>query len=242
MSKIKIYAKPIFLIKPSGSNIIDVYNNCTITNYGVTVEEQTSPIGSAQCMHSGSGFKMLVLNNVPNVLNHDMTLSTWAKVSSVNLDRWDAIITQFNNINIASNTQYSIYVNRVSQSNLTGLGYNCDVGSGYTTYKSVVDNSWHHLAFTRTNNTIYGFVDGKLVGTGNAPDTMSSNISLWHLYGTNSKEESGYDRYVEGYHDDTMLIDGAALWTKDFTPPTAPLNQLYEFSDTPISIKKLKQY
>jgi hypothetical protein len=242
MSKIKIHAKPIFLIKSSGSNIIDEYNNCTVTNYGVTIDTQTSPIGSTQCIHSGSGFKMITLTNVPNVLNHDMTLSTWAKVSSVNPDRWDAIVSQFNNINVAGNTQYAIYANRATQSNPTGLGYNCDVGSGYVTYKSIVDNNWHHLAFTRTNKTIYGFVDGKLVGTGSAPDTMLSNTPLWHLYGTNSKEESGYDRYVEGYHDDTMLIDGVALWTKDFTPPTLPLNQIYEFINEPIGLKKLKQY
>ena len=84
----------------------------------------------------------------------------------------------------------------------------------------VCDGSWHHLAVTRSGTNLYMFVDGVLKTTHNIGTATISNNTNVPLY-------IGYDpygaSYYNGFTSNLRLIKGTALYTSNFTPPSAPL-------------------
>jgi len=80
-------------------------------------------------------------------------------------------------------------------------------------------NQWHHVAFARSSGTNYLFIDGNQVAT----NTNSFNQTL----NTNVNFTIGYSvasgRWVDGYISDFRIVKGTAVYTSNFTPPTAPV-------------------
>jgi hypothetical protein len=74
---------------------------------------------------------------------------------------------------------------------------------------------WTHVAVARQGTVIRLFVDGKVVSTV-ATSTAITDTTVPLLIGSDS------GRGFRGYIDEVHLVKGAALWTADFTPPTAP--------------------
>lgn len=76
-------------------------------------------------------------------------------------------------------------------------------------------NTWNHIAFTRSGNTGYTFIDGVLDASGTFSSSALVKISNISKYGVGS----GY--YLSGYLDDLRITKGVARYTTNFTPPTA---------------------
>ena len=84
-------------------------------------------------------------------------------------------------------------------------------GGGITT------NEWHHIALTRqSDNYVRIYVDGQLYNT---------SFNVWDLGLSRYLEVGRYANtaYFDGYVSDIRIIEGTAVYTEDFTPPTAPL-------------------
>jgi hypothetical protein len=85
---------------------------------------------------------------------------------------------------------------------------------------------WHHIAFTRSNNTMRGFVDG-VQNLG--PFTVSDFAGL--TLGTDYLGIGGYTNgvgivgrdYFNGYLDDLRITNGIARYTSNFIPPKQAL-------------------
>lgn len=76
------------------------------------------------------------------------------------------------------------------------------------------DDSWHHLAITRSGSTTRMFVDG----VEKSSNTWSGAIATLNqalMVGN----DPGYSRYYAGYIDDLCITKGEALYTSNFTPP-----------------------
>jgi hypothetical protein len=85
------------------------------------------------------------------------------------------------------------------------------------TSTTVVANQWQHIALTRSSNTIRMFVNGVLDATtatrsGTYYSTAPMNIGF-----------SGEGENFAGYISNMRVVNGTALYTANFTPPTGPL-------------------
>jgi hypothetical protein len=84
------------------------------------------------------------------------------------------------------------------------------------------NNTWTHLAVTRSGTTMRMFINGiedvvSTTGTDGTPSTADLYISRTY------NAASGY---FTGYISDLRIIKGTALYTSNFTPPTAPVTNV----------------
>ena len=79
-------------------------------------------------------------------------------------------------------------------------------------------NSWHHIEVCRSGTTVYLFLDGVIVASGTYANTFLS--PTWVL-GAAQFSPIGADPII-GYMDEFHIVNGTALHTANFTPPTAP--------------------
>ena len=87
--------------------------------------------------------------------------------------------------------------------------------------KSINSNSWNHVAFVRSNNTLYIYING-------VPDTQTGNLTGVNIGFTNNAGSIGVETdtkasstYFSGYLSN-IRINSYALYTTPFYPPTAP--------------------
>ena len=82
---------------------------------------------------------------------------------------------------------------------------------------------WHHVTVTRSGSTSYLFVDGVLQGTSTTTDYPSGN----QLLDIGTYNASGYSPDdFPGFISNVRYIKGTALYTSNFTPPSAPLTNV----------------
>lgn len=87
-----------------------------------------------------------------------------------------------------------------------------------TSTKSILDDTWHHIAFVRYGNTFYLFWDGV--------QDVSFNCS-GHTFGFSNTPTIGAahwaisSAYFKGNIDEFRISKGIARWTTNFTPPVA---------------------
>ena len=88
--------------------------------------------------------------------------------------------------------------------------------------ETLTNNTWHHLAVVREEaaGVVKFYLNGTLKATsGTTPSTMVSNRDLYiGAYRSTSSSQN-----FQGYIDDFRIVDGAALYTSNFTPPTSAL-------------------
>ena len=91
-------------------------------------------------------------------------------------------------------------------------------------------NRWHHVAACRSGNTIRMFVDGVMYGSGTTinVDIKNSTDPLW------------IGRVVDGYWNkhisNARVVNGTALYTSNFTPPSAPLTEVTNTKTSVLSV------
>ena len=112
-----------------------------------------------------------------------------------------------------------------------GFGYKLGVGIGSTsaeqwscalTQTSIL-GTWTHIAFTRQSSTCRLFVNGVIqnIGVGANPSTYPSTSFTNTVNMGNQSLTVGSG--LNGYITDARVIKGTALYTANFTPPTAKL-------------------
>lgn len=79
-------------------------------------------------------------------------------------------------------------------------------------------NAWHHVAFTRSGNTVRAFLNGNLEAFATDPSAYTVNCA------NNRISESS--QTFNGYIDDVRITKGVSRYTAAFTPPSAafPIN------------------
>ena len=88
------------------------------------------------------------------------------------------------------------------------------------------DKRWHHLAVVRSgssSNNITVYVDGISRATG----TFNGTVNDTSLPLQVGRQGSGsYTQYLNGFVSNLRVIKGTALYTSNFTPPSAPLTNV----------------
>jgi hypothetical protein len=95
------------------------------------------------------------------------------------------------------------------------LGMNLLVGQLRTDITPAL-NTWYHLAATRAGGILRVFVNGQ----NRAEQADAGDWGCFYpLTIGRANNEWGY---MAGYLDEIRIVKGVAVWTNDFTPPTAP--------------------
>jgi len=101
-------------------------------------------------------------------------------------------------------------------------GSSWDIANGVTVISGVPAlNTWYHIAIVRSGNTFYVFNNGVQISTFTSASTVFSTTQPVTIGGGSS----GSNNFV-GYISDVRLIKGTAVYTSNFTPPSAPLTAI----------------
>jgi hypothetical protein len=97
------------------------------------------------------------------------------------------------------------------------------VGSGpveTTCATSLSLNTWYHLAMVRSGSTVTYYLNGVSDGT------MTTSFSQGTTAVTIGARYTGATEYVNGYLSNVRVVNGTAVYTGTFTPPTTPLTAI----------------
>jgi hypothetical protein len=197
-------------------------NNFTVTRNGSTTQGSFAPYSTLWSNYfNGSAGYLSVANNAAfDFGTGDCTFEAWVFIQSY------------------STIQQIVY----SQSLTSGPnGYEFLVSSsGFlimesqassvdqaitATNNAIPLNTWTHVAFTRASGTNRLFVNGNLCTT---TGTLSQAISTggYPVYIGAYLYSSIGNYYFNGYISNVRLVKGTAVYTSNFTPPTAPLTAI----------------
>ena len=89
-------------------------------------------------------------------------------------------------------------------------------------YTPLTYNKWTHVAYVRNGNTLSLYVNGTLAGTKSESGSLYSNttdsVFIGSIIPTNN--------FFNGVVSNVRVIKGTALYTSNFTPPSAPLTNV----------------
>jgi hypothetical protein len=86
-----------------------------------------------------------------------------------------------------------------------------------------LSNQWNHVALVRSGSTVTLYVNGTSVGSG----TVSGSFDPGSAYWIGSDPHNNVTTVqLRGYISNQRFVNGTALYTSTFTPPTAPLTAI----------------
>lgn len=201
-------------------------NGHTITNTGVTTQpfapydyQEYSSSSHGGSIYSNGAHALTIPSDLglrPGT--GDFTLEFWWYPTSSSNSQY--IYSQdYNNGNngYANFLVYATTTNVVFYSTTTGSSWNIHNAVNIGAYSV---NQWHHIAVSRESGTIRFFLNG-VEGSSAANTADYSNTGSTRL-GTYDGTNGGY----YGSISDVRFVNGNALYTGAFTPPTAPLTNI----------------
>jgi hypothetical protein len=204
-------------------------NNFALTISGTPSVQPFSPFapttaystnGNGGSIYSlGSNTNYLALPTSTNLLmTGDFTLETYVYIPAGTTQ------TAYSNIyNGASSPNQGIYSSYSSNNNFGYFGATPSIN--IQTGIKANDGAWHHIAAVRSGTTLSVYVDGISRGT---PATTSANIDLGSATAgrIGAGSNGATDNPFLGYISSLRILNGTALYTANFTPPTAPLTNI----------------
>ena len=182
------------------------------------VDTAQSQFGGASVLLDGAGDQVYANpTTLFDIGTSDFTMDTWVRFNSLA-------------------AQATIYSNQESATNWYGLNWltsnnlHFEAESAGTTTMSMdfawtpSTNTWYHVAFTRSGSSFRAFVNGTQVGStatdsDSLPTLGSGGFFTWGF----GREASGGANAVQlnGWMDESRWVSGIAIWTANFTSPTA---------------------
>jgi len=192
-------------------------NGLTVTPVGdAQISTAQSKFGGASALFDGTGDWLSIADNAlwDFVYAGDFTIEMWIRFSTTSNV---GIIGQSGGGGNAP--KWGLYLN--DQFILPGgnlawhLGQNGDVGVAW----SPDVDEWYHLAATRSGNDWRFFANGQQIGATQTSSARPGAVASDLRIGADGED---YRRFT-GYIDDLRIVNGVALYTANFTPPTSEL-------------------
>jgi hypothetical protein len=206
-------------------------NNFTITTNSSPRVQAFQPFSTTSSyipeIYGGSGYfngttDYLSVPATAFVLTGDFTVESWMWIdSTVVSSRPDNLkyVSVFSGFSSGGTMVFEVQGSASSAG--TGLAVYQD--SPYVALAASVSiplNSWVHIAFVRTGTTIYGFVNGQRITLGTSSVTL---ISASGSVAIGRNQNTTYYSYMKGYISNHRVVNGTAVYTTNFTPPTGIL-------------------
>ena len=182
------------------------YEKYTIADYGGSV------------YFDGNGDYLSFPDNDGFELDGDFTIELWFyKTAAITVGAnttYGAIIGG----NASSGNGWNIYI--TNSNNVVSFYHSTFL---LTSSAGVSDNMWNHVAVTRSGTSLKLFINGTEAASATNSTTFNQNTN-------NSGSRIGYDingnGYFPGYIANVRVVNGSAVYTAAFTPPTAPLTAI----------------
>ena len=213
------------LITSVGANnaLNNSFDDKSTSNHTLTAANQAhqttfSPYrqGGYSTFFDGSGDWLTIPTSTDlNMGTGDLTVEAWLYQTSAPAD-YQMIVSS-----VGSSGNYYITIRA------GGTGGLVEINVGGTSFSlslnnSVAANTWYHFAATRSSGTWNVFINGTSIGT-------SSSAGAWDLGngGMYVGRFGGSTAYAwPGYMFDLRVVKGTAVYTSNFTPPTARLTAI----------------
>ena len=209
-------------------------NAFSITRNGNTTQGTFSPFSQTGWSNffDGSGDYFTVANNAAfNMGTSDFTLEAFVYLTATPgaANPLGGVIVDKDGLSGTSWPQYALIVdsNRKAVFQASSVpnpgGAPTAVITGATT---LVLNTWYHIAATRVGTAATLWINGVSDGTTNVvPATLNSATrSLFIGWTDRGAPDSTYN--FPGYISNLRIVKGTAVYTSNFTPPTAPLTAI----------------
>jgi len=190
-------------------------NNFAITRNGNTTQGAFSPYGNRWSNYfDGTGDWLSTASNAAFTLGSsgNFTVECFAYLNGSQSASFAVLMTTMGDFNSDYVGRWALTVNGASLRWYDAAG---NVGISTT----IPLNSWVHIAACRVGSTITLYINGSSVGT------QTTN----QAYTTQGSVRIGFmpsAAAFNGYISDARVVTGTAVYTANFTPPTAPLTAI----------------
>lgn len=202
----------------------NAYEEVRGENWSVTgaVATTTAKFGSGSYYFDGSDYILSpAASGMWDFGGGDYTVELWVWVDPSSAGTFRPILT-FNYGGV--NDQYMVVENNLNS-------YQWRVQPITTADTSLPTGQWVHLAATRENDRIRMFQNGQLVG-----DVTATGDENWST-GQVMIGAGGGSYWFKGYIDELRIIQGKAVYTEAFTPPsTAPTTTIITPVEAPAKV------
>jgi hypothetical protein len=158
--------------------------------------------GSTDCLNTS-------ISSAFNFYGNSWTIEGWFYLTAFTSD--DRLFVVYVN----SSTQFGFYIR-------SGSIYLGHFGADEVLIGSMSLNNWSHIAFVNSGSTITCYVNGKSTGSTTAYTLYNSNCSIY----VGGSDASYALKTTKGYITDARVVNGTAVYTSNFTPPTSPLSAI----------------
>jgi len=145
----------------------------------------------------------------------DYTIECFVNFSSFNPDGFDTIMWHGDATNAAFHFDYKNSTNELRFIYYSGDTPVLDLAGPW----NPVLGTWHHIAFVRSGNSGFLFVDGHEISSVASMSSVDFEDSPLYI---GTRPEINWDREFHGYIDELRISKGIGRWTSDFTPPSRP--------------------
>lgn len=183
----------------------------TVTaNANAQIDTAQSKFGGASGLFDGTGDNIKMPASTDwDVGTGDFTIDFWVRYNSVGAENRHF---DFGNFSAGKGLVMGYSGGTVT------LYFNGNAGASATFSWSASTATWYHLAFTRSSGGVRFFVDGTQTGT---TQTKTDNVASGGNTPTIGHWTSITNFALNGWIDEFRFVKGTAVWTANFTPPTA---------------------
>ena len=188
-------------------------NNFTVTRNGNTTQGTFSPFSQTGWSNYFNGSSQLVITSTSAAfdISGDFTVECW--ILGNDIDGQVLAIEQNTSPEYAAvqvQLSSNVYILNISQ---TGSSWAISQNTGVTN----PNNSWNHIAVTRSGTSVKMFLNGTSIFSTTVSGALYSSGARSIINGRFGTA------YFTGYVSNFRFVNGAALYTSNFTPPTEPL-------------------
>jgi len=200
-----------FVDNSTSDHTITTIGNPAVSAFGpfLTSSVYSAGVNGASAYFDGTGDYLDVDNSSELVLGtDDFTIEAWAYPTTYNTGNANVIMQR---VNGGSNNGWLF---GISSGGLWQFSTGAAVIKRSTASAGM--NEWTHLAAVRNGSSYNFFVNGVSVGT---------STTMYNFTDTTTFQVGWQGSFAEftGYVCDARVIKGTAIYTSNFTPPTAPL-------------------
>ena len=204
-------------------------NNFTVTRFGNTTQGSFNPfvatypydtaVNGGSAYLDGTGDYLSLPSNAAFQfpINGSFTIECWIRLTTTGVYQY---AYSAGTATGATDLYFGVYNTNVMAFVVSsGLGVGSYLALGTT---ALVANTWYHIAVTRSTSTVRFFLNGAAETIASTSGTSSVAMPsaagpayVGTYFGTAS--------FLNGYISNLRVVNGTAIYTAAFTPPTAPL-------------------
>ena len=201
--------------------------NAAVTAFGpfLTSAVYDAAVNGASAYFDGSGDYLQAANSADwDLGTGNFTWECYANINDITRTQWF-----FSVFTTASGD--NAWGLRLESDGTLNAYFSSDGGESPTTVgvaaasSGLTENAWHHIACVRNgtgSNNIQVYVDGVSRVTG----TFGAIYDTGLPFTVGRQMNTTYTQYFLGYISDVRIVKGTAVYTGNFTPPTAPLTAI----------------